>query len=202
MELLLRKGYCLNRCSDVEALREAKEQLCYVAADYEREMQLVRATTVCSRSYVLPDGRLLVLDAERFRAPEALFNPRLVDVEAPGLTDTVFNCIQDVDIDLRLSLYGSVVLSGGTTMLPGLATRLERGLRGMYLNRTLKGVRDNMQRLRLRVEDPPQRRHLVFSGGAVLADIMKDHHEFWISRQEYQEDPHRALKKCGAAAKY
>ena len=37
----------------------------------------------------------------------------------------------------------------------------------------------------------------VFLGGAVLADIMKDKPSFWISRKEYEEDPHRALKKCG-----
>lgn len=30
-----------------------------------------------------------------------------------------------------------------------------------------------LQKLKLRVEDPPNRRHLVFVGGAVLADIMK-----------------------------
>ena len=38
----------------------------------------------------------------------------------------------------------------------------------------------------------------VFLGGAVLADIMKDKPSFWVSKEEYEEDPHRALTKCGA----
>ena len=38
----------------------------------------------------------------------------------------------------------------------------------------------------------------VFLGGAVLADIMKDKPSFWVSKQEYEEDPYRALKKCGS----
>lgn len=38
----------------------------------------------------------------------------------------------------------------------------------------------------------------VFLGGAVLADIMKDKSSFWVSKEEYEEDPHRALMKCGS----
>ena len=40
---------------------------------------------------------------------------------------------------------------------------------------------------------------MVFLGGAVLADIMKDKPEFWISKQEYEEEGVRCLKKCGHA---
>ena len=38
----------------------------------------------------------------------------------------------------------------------------------------------------------------VFLGGAVLADIMKDKPSFWVTKQEYEEDPYKALKKCGS----
>lgn len=41
-------------------------------------------------------------------------------------------------MDNRMALYQNVVLSGGTTMLPGLATRLERDIKGLYLQRILK----------------------------------------------------------------
>jgi len=39
----------------------------------------------------------------------------------------------------------------------------------------------------LRIEDPPRRKHMVFLGGSVLADIMKDRPEFWISKAEWSE---------------
>jgi len=39
----------------------------------------------------------------------------------------------------------------------------------------------------LRIEDPPRRKHMVFLGGSVLADIMKDRPEFWISKAEWAE---------------
>ena len=60
----------------------------------------------------------------------------------------------------------------------------------------LQGNRDSMRKLKLKIEDPPRRKHTVFLGGAVLADIMKDKRDFWVSKAEYEEDPHRALKKC------
>ena len=38
----------------------------------------------------------------------------------------------------------------------------------------------------MKVEDPPRRKHMVFLGGAVLANIMKDKIDFWITREEFQ----------------
>lgn len=46
------------------------------------------------KSYTLPDGRIIKLGPERFMAPEALFNPHMVNIEAPGVADMVFNCVQ------------------------------------------------------------------------------------------------------------
>ncbi len=42
---------------------------------------------------------------------------------------------------------------------------------------------------------------MVFLGGAVLADIMKDRDNFWMSREEYQEKGLKVLEKLGVAVK-
>lgn len=42
---------------------------------------------------------------------------------------------------------------------------------------------------------------MVFLGGAVLADIMKDKDTFWMSREEYQEKGKKVLEKLGVAVK-
>lgn len=44
----------------------------------------------------------------------------------------------------------------------------------------LKGQSEGLRRLKLRVEDPPRRRHAVFLGAAVLADIMREQDDYWI----------------------
>lgn len=53
------------------------------------------------------------------------------------------------------------------------------------------------QKFKIRIEDPPRRKHMVFLGGAVLADIMKDKEGFWMTRQEYQEKGLKVLEKLG-----
>ena len=51
------------------------------------------------------------------------------------------------------------------------------------------------QKFKIRIEDPPRRKHMVFLGGSVLADIMKDKDDFWMMRSEYQEMGVRVLDK-------
>lgn len=41
---------------------------------------------------------------------------------------------------------------------------------------------------------------MVFIGGAVLAEVMKDREFFWITNQEYQEEGVSVLKKLGPRA--
>jgi actin-related protein 2 len=53
------------------------------------------------------------------------------------------------------------------------------------------------QKFKLKIEDPPRRKHMVFLGGAVLADIMKNREDFWVSRDEWFEQGVKALDKLG-----
>ena len=57
-------------------------------------LQLARETTCLVQSYTLPDGRTIRVGGERMMAPEVLFRPSLMDVEAPGVAEQVFQCIQ------------------------------------------------------------------------------------------------------------
>jgi len=45
---------------------------------------------------------------------------------------------------------------------------------------------NTLQKFKIRIEDPPRRKHLVFDGGSVLADIMKNNDTFWMTKQEYE----------------
>ena len=46
------------------------------------------------RCFQLPDGRVIKVGGERFEAPEALFQPHLINVEGPGMAELLFNTIQ------------------------------------------------------------------------------------------------------------
>jgi len=189
IKLLLLRGYAFNRTADFDTVRQIKEKLCYVAYDLDIEQKLSQETTCLVESYTLPDGRVIKVGQERFQAAECLFKPSLVDVDDSlgGIAGQLFDCINKADMDTRPHFYSHIVLSGGSSMYPGLPSRLEKEIKELYLQRVLKGDKSKLAKFKVRIEDPPRRKHMVFIGGAVLADIMKDRSEFWMLRSEYQE---------------
>ncbi len=197
IKLLLLRGYAFNRTADFDTVRQIKEKCCYVAHDIVTERALAQETTCLMESFTLPDGRVIKLGRERFEAPEALFNPSLIDSEKSGMADMVFEMIQSADIDCRADYYKHIVLSGGTSMYPGLPTRLEKDLRDRYIKDILKGNAERMKKIKIKIEDPPRRKHMVWIGGSVFADIMKDQNKVWITKQEYEEQGLRCINKLG-----
>jgi len=172
IKLLMLRGYAFNRTADFETVRQIKEKMCYVAYDIQQERALAQETTCLMETYTLPDGRVIKMGRERFEAPEALFNPHLIDSEKSGMADMVFEMIQDADIDTRAEYYKHIVLSGGSSMYPGLPSRLEKDIKDRYLREVLKGNADRMKKFKIKIEDPPRRKHMVFLGGCASG-----HHE-------------------------
>ncbi|XP_026572220.1 actin-related protein 2-A-like [Pseudonaja textilis] len=97
----------------------------------------------------------------------------------------------------RAEFYKHIVLSGGSTMYPGLPSRLEREIKQLYLEQVLNGDAGKLSKFKIRIEDPPCRKHMVFLGGAVLANIMKDKEGFWLQRSDYLEKGTRVLEALG-----
>merc|ERR1712183_182044 len=47
-------------------------------------------------------------------------------MEACGVHETTYNSIMKCDVDIRKDLYANTVMSGGTTMYPGIADRMQK----------------------------------------------------------------------------
>jgi len=195
IKLMLLRGYAFNGQSDFETVREMKDKLCYVAYDIEKERRLAMETTVVIKNYKLPNGDTVKIGRERFEAAEALFNPILVDCAQPGIAHLIFNMINDASMDLRRAFYSHIVLSGGSTMFPGLPSRLEKDLTDLYLKKVLNNDKKGLKKFKLRIEDPPRRKNLVFLGASVLGDIMKSRSEFWVTKAVYEDEGRRAVHK-------
>ena len=43
------------------------------------------------KSYELPDGQIITIGEERFRAPEALFDPAVIGMESGGIHQITYN---------------------------------------------------------------------------------------------------------------
>ncbi|KAF8757719.1 Actin actin-like protein [Rhizoctonia solani] len=183
IKLLLMRGYAFNRTADFDTVREIKEKFCYVSYDLEMDQRLSEETTVLVESYTLPDGRTIKIGAERFEAPECMFQPHLVDVEQPGVAEMLFQTIQSAAVDTRAELYKHIVLSGGSSMYPGLPSRLEKEMKQLTSKCALRTLLAESTWSSLVC--------------AVLADIMKSRNEFWVTREEWYERGAASLDKLG-----
>ena len=76
--LFTERAYTFTTTAEKEIVKDVKERVCYVALDYEHEMGIdIRGI---EKTYELPDGQVIRLGNERFRCPEALFNPSLIGI--------------------------------------------------------------------------------------------------------------------------
>ncbi|KAH7663119.1 actin-like protein 6A protein [Dioscorea alata] len=140
-------------------------------------------------SYELPDGQTIEIGADRFKIPDILFNPSLVQTipgmesfndpaAFRGLPQMVIESINKCDVDIRRELFSSILLAGGTASMQQLKERLEKDL-----------MEEAPQAARVKVlasGNATERRFSVWIGGSILASL-GSFQQMWFSKAEYDE---------------
>jgi len=187
LKILSERGMHLTSSAEREIVKDIKEKLTYVSLDYEEEMKSSTKTSTTEAQYEMPDGEVITIGNERFRCPEVLFKPSLIGKEFEGIHDQCYKSIQKSDVDVRKDLYSNIVLSGGTTMFPGLPERLTKEVQKLAPSATSSKVK---------VVAMPERKYSVWIGGSILSSL-SNFQVMWITKSEYDESGAQIVhRKC------
>ena len=186
-KILTERGYSFVTSAEKEVVRDIKERLCYVARDFDEHMRISASnrSLEIETTYELPDGQFITVGNERFRCPEAIFQPSFLGLDSPGLHESLYTSILQCDVDIRKDMYASIVLSGGSMMFPGIAERMLGELAHVAPSRT-----------KVKVIAPPERKYSVWIGGSILASLTS-FNSMWITKEEYMETGAKIVhRKC------
>ena len=155
-------------------------------------------------SYDFPNGYNASFGEERFRISEGLFDSNMimssecikplsstnVNVTSSTLTmcEAVQKAVQLCDIDIRASLFGNVIVTGGNSLILGFTERLNKDLGSRVASNVKLKVVSN--------SGTAERRFSTWVGGSILGSL-GSFHQLWISKQEFEETGKNIIeKKC------
>merc|ERR1712167_373223 len=171
-KILQESKITLTTTAERESGKKMKEDLCYVSENFAEEVDNFAGK---EKVFEMPDGTVVTVHNQMIRCPELMFKPSLDGKEMMGLHELTNKTVQDCDLDVRKDLLGNVVMSGGTTMFPGMPERLQAELGGLVPEAT-----------KCKVIAPPERMISVWIGGSILASL-STFSRMWINRESDPE---------------
>ena len=148
--------------------------------------------------YELPDGEVIELSQKIRTLPDIFFDPTLADnggcrvrpadgdLRMPqfpelhrdmGLHEAVQLCVDMLDQDTQPLILHTVVLSGGGSLIPGMAQRLEN-----ELNEKLHHISGDIE-----VLAPPDRQLSAWIGGSIVGTL-PTFRKLLVTQKEFQEN--------------
>merc|ERR1712051_595553 len=175
-KLLLEAGHSFTSSAELETVKDIKEKLCYVAADYDAELAAANASSAQDQTYTLPDKSVIPIKGSiRLQTAELLFKPELNGKSCLSIHGLAWKSISSSDVDVRRDLSKNVILSGGSTMYEGLADRLKAEIEAQ----APAGAE-------IRIIATQDRKYAVWKGASTLASL-SSFAASWISKEEYDE---------------
>eukprot|EP00798_Chlamydomonas_sp_ICE-L_P004670 gene4670-14867_t len=187
---LLRSNGVPGGAHDAELLKEMCSSAAESASAFDRAMS---STTHESKVFTLPDGQQITSTTEGMHVTEALFRPELISCHGPGLADLAAECVAThYEGAFRRQVFEGVLVCGGGSAIPGLATRLIKEVKTLLppsINPALCPVPEYLQADHTCKFAP-------WVGGAVLSKVLLQQGQF-VGKADYDEfGPYAMHRKC------
>eukprot|EP00759_Apiculatamorpha_spiralis_P026122 PhF_6_TR29263/c0_g1_i2/m.42862/K05692/ACTB_G1; actin beta/gamma 1 len=195
--LLNTKGYTFSTENEIDVVQSMKESICYVADDFGEAVTAHKDVTF---KYNLPDGQSIVMDVEKFKCPEVLFDFGMYDPSMEpkdevrtdfgdifepsfpkGLPWLAYSAIHKLEPSLRKEMFNKIVLAGGNTLFSGLQSRVLTGIQRLY-----KEMHPGESSIPISVLETPCRQYSTWLGGSMLG-MLSMFNNMVVTRKQYEE---------------
>jgi len=146
----------------------------------------------------LPDGKEVRIEARYF---SDCVEPMLSNSTTTfgGLSPQVYGSLVLCDDSIRRDLANNIIISGGTSMLPGLGDRLNNDLNRLFASKDSAGPPTaTVMPSSARSESgyTHQRKHAAWTGGSIFASL-ESCRQLLVTKQEWEESADASLlTKC------
>ena len=176
MKLLTDSGHQFTRYYKTNFVKDIKENLGYIAIDYDAEMQKFNRNSLeIEQKYELPDGDVINVGSERFECCEALFNPSLIGKKCDGIDAMICESIKKSQIEDIDKLYSNIVIAGGSTMFKGIDKRLSKELQRL-----------TVEEMNIKIIAPDTRQYSAWIGGSVVS-CLPEYRSLFMTKEDYDE---------------
>jgi actin-related protein len=176
-ELLQRRGYFFYNSSSYQLVKLIKETI-----SRTKDYKLPEGTE--DNEYCnLPDGSMIRIGDEKKKCTDILFDLDLLGNKNSTMDKMIYDSINSVDIELRLKLFGEILLSGGNTSIKGFPETLHKEIKNR-INRKIK----------VRLYTPPKPQYCSWIGGKVITSL-DDFKNMWITKAEWDEKGEKIFKE-------
>lgn len=173
---MMEKERGAEHAANRKVMQDLKEKTCCVALDYDAAMKGRDLADEESKSFELPDNQIIQVSQDiRLGAPEILFGNR--EQGAQSIQKICLDAINTCDLDFRMDLIRSLVVAGGTSMLPGFAPRLKTELSSLLPGEMARQID---------VCVDSQRKYAAWIGGSMFASL-STFDQVAITRQEFED---------------
>jgi len=192
IRMLKRSGVHFHRGAELAIVQDIKEKVCSV-----RIKEVNRRQTEEPMIFQLPDGKKIKIGkTTREGASEVLFNPASIGLEFGGIHECVADAIEKTELDGRRTLWSSIVLAGGSTMLKGFGGRLLSELEAINIPKGVKfAERSNDEtgflptKPKVKIFAPTERHLSTWIGGSIICSMSEESNfkGMWISQEQFKE---------------